>query len=73
MAKLISSWKELVGLESENYYLHIDLDMQCGWIRPKDSNKRGYYLTTHSFYEGTCKGATKLLQECDFDVELVGY
>lgn len=77
MAKLISSWEELVGLESENYYLDIDLNMLNGWIKPKDHYKdkdsHGWYLTTHSFYKDTCKGATSLLQKCGFDVELKGY
>lgn len=77
MAKLINSWEELVGLESENYYLDIDLDMLNGWIKPKDHYKdkdsHGWYLTTHSFYESTCKGATSLLQKCGFDIELKGY
>ena len=30
MARLIKSWNELDGLQSENYYLDIDSDLGCG-------------------------------------------
>ena len=70
MAKVINTWEELVGLESDNYYLKINTERCNGWIKPKDKDGSGYYLTTHSFYEDKRKSTTLLLQKCGFDVEL---
>lgn len=39
MPKFIRDWKDLVGLESEHYKLEIDVDMGCGWVRPKIETK----------------------------------
>ena len=72
--KKISSWQELVGLESENYKLAIDLEYGCGWIKPKVENEEFHdhiYLTTHTFYPSHYKWATETLQKYGFDVELV--
>ena len=76
MAKVIKDWNDLVGLESEKYKLEIDVDGGCGWIVPKTKKNesedfmRSHYLSTHTFYGGSYKGYTKLLQKCGFDVEL---
>lgn len=72
MAKVIKNWDDLVGLESENYKLKIDLDMGCGRIVPKDSDSNEFqpYLSTHTFYGSSYKNYEKLLQKYGFDVEL---
>ena len=76
MAKFIKDWNDLVGLESEHYILEIDVDGGSGWIVPKiktneaEDFMRSHYLSTHTFYGGSCKGYEKLLQKCGFDVEL---
>lgn len=74
MEKLIVSWKDLVGLESENYYLKINLDKTNGWIKPKEHykklNNEQYYLSTHTFYGDHYKASTLLLQKCGFNVQL---
>jgi hypothetical protein len=82
MPKLIRTWKELVGLESENYKLEIELmkyDGGCGFIVPKvetEETKENYsehhvYLSTRIFYRNHYKIATELLQKYGFDIELV--
>ena len=80
MPKQIKTWKDLVGLESENYRLEVTLILEndgCAWIRPKiqteenSSSKHNVYLSTHTFYESHCQAATKILQQFGFDVELV--
>lgn len=73
MAKLIKDWNELVGLESENYVLDIDLDMGCGWVRYKNTLKKAFYLSTHTFYGSKYKYSTEVLKEYGFDVELVSW
>lgn len=78
MPRVIKTWTELVGLESENYYLDIDLKYGSGWIRPKvetEETKRDYYahhvyLSTHTFYGSQYKQSTKLLQQYGFNVEI---
>jgi hypothetical protein len=80
MAKLIKTWEELDGLESENYKIEVDLDLYGGWILPKVEteetlNRENYwkhhiYLTTHTFYGSNYKNSTEILQEHGFDVEL---
>lgn len=78
MPKLIKGWKDLVGLETEDYYLDIDLEMCNGHIRPKEHvqvNDENYfehtrYLSTHTFYGLDYKGSTIELQEHGFDVQL---
>lgn len=77
MAKLIKNWKELDGLESENYIVRVK-DNCCGWIEPKvetEETKKDYfkhhnYLSTHTFYGSQYKGSTKTLQKFGFDVEI---
>lgn len=75
MAKIIRGWEDLVGLESDEYYIKVDLKMCCGWIVPKDSTRDSYshYLSTHTFYGKTYKGYEKLLRECGFDVKLISW
>lgn len=75
MAKFIRNWEDLVGLESEEYKLEIDVDMGCGWIVPKVETEENYYehhfyLSTHTFYEMKYKYSTEILQKYGFDVEL---
>ena len=78
MARLIKTWKELDGLENENYIINVDLDKYNGWIYPKDKNKfpdeeywkHNVYLSTHTFYENHYKESTRLLQKFGFDVEI---
>ena len=82
MPKKIKSWEELVGLESENYKLEVELLGHCGgcaWIVPKvetEETKEAYYkhhwyLSTHTFYPKTIKFSTAKLQQFGFNVELV--
>jgi len=76
MPKKIKTWKELVGLESENYKLEIELIGEydgCGWIEPKVESEEFHasiYLSTHTFYSGTYKYYTYWLQRYGFDVQL---
>lgn len=75
MPKLIKGWKDLVGLETENYYLDINLEMCNGHIVEKEHIKKGDdwyrpYLSTHTFYGLDYKDYTILLQEYGFDVQL---
>ena len=82
MPKKIKSWEELVGLESENHKLEVELIGRgggCAWIVPKveteqtrkDYFKHHWYLSTHTFYPSTVKDSTAKLQEFGFDVELI--
>lgn len=75
MPKIIKSWEDLVGLETEKYKLEIDTEIGRGWIRPKveteETKRKSYgYLSTHTFSSFFCKGYTELLQEFGFKVEL---
>ncbi len=78
MAKFIKNWEDLVGLESENYKLEIDVFIGCGWIVPKVETKETddnyfehhFYLSTHTFYGMKYKYSTEILQKYGFDVEL---
>lgn len=73
MKKLISRWEDLVGLESKDYYLDIELDNGCGYIVPKVQTEDNWfhtYLSTHTFYGLNYKDSTILLQEHGFNVQL---
>lgn len=78
MAKLIKSWDELDGLETENYKIKLDHDKCSGWIIPKDESKfseeeywqHHEYLSTHTFYGEQYKTSTEILQNFGFDVEI---
>lgn len=78
MAKLIKTWDELYGLESENYKIIPDEFGYAGWIVPKDKSivtEENYfdhheYLSTHTFYGEQYKASTEILQKFGFDVEL---
>ena len=70
MAKLIKSWDELVGLQSDEYYLDIDEDMCNGWIRRKSDDDSMEYLSTHTFYGHNYQYSSVLLQEYGFDIQL---
>ena len=50
MSTVIKNWKDLAGLENDDYRIEVDLDMGCGWLRSKNPDKSDYYLTTHTFY-----------------------
>lgn len=67
---LIKSWEELIGLESEEYYLDIDLDGCCGYIRSKSDDDYYEYLSTHTFYGSQYEYATATLQSKGFDIQL---
>ena len=81
MVKFIKDWNDLVGLESKNYKLDIDIKGCNGWIVPKQESEetlRNYwqhhrYLSTHTFYGNTHKNYTALLQQYGFDVELANW
>lgn len=73
MPKLVKNWDELVGLESENYVLDINVHMGCGWIRDKHTNESVTYLSTHTFYGSKYRFSTELLNKYGFDVELVNW
>ena len=49
MPRLIKTWDELDGLESENYKIVLDEPYKCsGWIVPKDESivtEKNYYPT----------------------------
>ena len=70
MTKLIKSWDELVGLESDGYYLEIDVDRCNGHIHSKTDKDFYAYLSTHTFYGNDYQYSTARLQECGFDVQL---
>lgn len=76
--RLIKSWKELDGLESEHYKVEVNLENCNGYIFPKvetEETERNYfdhhiYLSTHTFYGSGYKYSTELLQKFGFDVEI---
>lgn len=82
MAKLIKNWKELEGLESENYKIKLDYigdDPVAGWIVPKEetveTSFENYfvhhvYLSTHTFYGPNYQESTEILQKYGFDIEI---
>lgn len=78
MPKLIKSWEDLVGLESEKYKIEVELNNGCGHIVPKvetEETKENYwehheYLSTHTFYGSMYKYSTQILQKFGFDVEI---
>lgn len=78
MSKLIKDWYDLIGLESENYKLTIDIATYSGWIVPKvetpETRKNYYdhhmYLSTHTFYGSQYKASTEILRKFGFDVEI---
>lgn len=78
MARLITNWKELDGLESENYKIEVDFEYYNGWIKPKVETvetEENYfdhhvYLSTHTFYGSNYKHSTETLQRYGFDVEI---
>lgn len=83
MAKLIKGWKELEGLESENYKIELDYfegdsEPHSGHIKPKVETKETednywdhhYYLSTHTFYGHAYQESTEVLQKFGFDVEI---
>lgn len=77
MPKLIKSWEELNGLESENYRIRVENNCS-GWIEPKveteETEKEFWehhaYLSTHTFYGSDYKRSTKVLKKFGFDVEI---
>jgi hypothetical protein len=75
--KPIRDWEELSKETSETHVLEIELDGGCGWIGPKNGEGEigvdRHYLSTHTFYGGTNKYSTKLLQSCGFNVVLANW
>lgn len=77
MSKLIKSWEELDGLESENYIIKVENNCS-GWIVPKieteetqkDYWKHHEYLSTRTFYSSHYKRSAEVLQQFGFDVEI---
>lgn len=67
---LIDNWKDLAKQKSEEYYLDINLDYQCGWIRSKYNEDDELYLSTHTFYEGQHIRSNEILQRYGFSVVL---
>ena len=61
MAKLIKTWEELVGSESDEYYLDIDEDRCNGWIRRKSDDDSMEYLSTYTFYSRNYQYSSALL------------
>lgn len=70
MPKLIKTWEELVGLESDEYRLEIDVEHCCGYIIRKRTNENVEYLSTHTFYGEMYKYYTYQLQKRGFDIQL---
>ena len=78
MSKLIKTWDELDGLESEKYKVEVDKDHCNGWIVPKvetEETEENYfdhhvYLSTHTFYGTQYEYSTEVLQKFGFDVEI---
>lgn len=78
MSKLIKTWDELDGLESEKYKVEVDKDHCNGWIVPKvetEETEENYfkhhaYLSTHTFYGSQYDYYTEVLQKFGFDVEI---
>lgn len=70
--QLIQNWNDLVGLESTNYRLDINVDMGYGHIVPKDESSDEYcpYLSTHAFYASSYKTYEAILQKYGFNVKL---
>ena len=78
MARLIKTWKELDGLESENYVIKLNESECSGWIKPKvetDQTRNNYfehheYLSMHTFCRHQHQLSTEILQKFGFDVEI---
>ena len=75
MAQLIKDWDELALVPAnDKFYIELDKDRCCGWIRSKDENSDfRHYLSTHTFYGLTYKQSTVILQECGFDVQIANW
>ena len=77
MPKLIKTWEELNGLETEDYKIRV-CNNCCAWIEPKVETEETEtkffehhtYLSTHTFYGLFYKDSTRTLQRFGFDVEI---
>lgn len=75
-AKLIETWSDLVGLESDRYTLDIDVEGGNGYTRPKfeidDSEyfDHNMYLSTHTFYGQQYFYYTEKLRDMGFNIQL---
>ena len=72
--KLIKTWDELKECTSDTHILEIEDG--CGWIHDKSPglySRSSHYLSTHTFYGGTNKQSTELLQACGFNVEIASW
>lgn len=78
MAKIINTWEDLIGLESEHYQLDINLARGDGYIIPKTETEEtlAYYWDHHRYlstylFDGTAhKDYTALFQQYGFDVKI---
>lgn len=77
--RIINTWKDLIGLENDNYYIDVEIDNGCGWVRykhvapEKDYFKHNRYLSTHTFYGNQYFYSTAMLRELGFNVQLVNW
>ena len=73
---LINGWEDFVGLENDNYYIDINLEMGCGWVRCKrevpdfEYYTHNMYLSTHTFYGDQYQMYTSMLRDFGFNVQL---
>jgi len=75
---LIRNWGELRAIPQESETHILTIEKGCGRLDPKvklpetsRANRHynyGHYLSTHTFYGGTHKWSTRILQQCGFDV-----
>ena len=78
---LISTWEELSKLETDKYYIDIDLEGGRGHVRPKfevaDDDDNYYlhnmYLSTHTFYRATYSQYTNMLRKLGFNIQLANW
>lgn len=71
--KQIHNWEELEEVSpSTTHYIEVDIEMGCGRLRSRD-NSEYMYLSTHTFYGYGIMPTSKKLQECGFDIELIGW
>ena len=68
--QVVSGWGELVGMRNNTFYLDINEEIGCGWVRRVDNGSTVCYLSTHTFYERKAPFSTTLLQSYGFNITL---
>jgi hypothetical protein len=68
--KVIKNWDDLIGMRNDSYWLDINADIGCGWVRKVENNETVAYLSTHTFYEKKCDFSTEYLRSFGFNVTL---